>query len=271
MSFPAPLPPSGGRLFDSHCHLDPEVFGDADGVDAAVARARAAGVARMLTIGAGYGLETAGRALAAAERHPDIWAALGVHPHDASLWDAAAEARLVGLLDHPRVVAVGEMGLDFHYDNSPREAQRACFRAQIRIGLGRGLPLVIHDRSSAGETFRILVEEGAFAGKVLYHCFSGTVAEMEEIVAAGGYVSIPGIVTFRKSDEMRAVAAAAPLDRLIIETDTPFLTPMPHRGKRNEPALVGFVAAEIGRVRGMSAAAVAEATFATASALFGIA
>ena len=270
MTAPAALPPSGGRLFDSHCHLDPDVFGGDAGVDAAVERARAAGVARMVTIGSGYGLDSAARALQVVERHADVWASLGVHPHDASLWTPESGPLLRRLLAHPRVVAIGEMGLDFHYDNSPRDQQRAAFVAQIRLGLELGLPLVIHDRESGGETFDILRREGAFAGRVLYHCFSGTVEEMRAIVGEGGFVSIPGIVTFKKSDEMRAVAAAAPLDRLLIETDTPFLTPMPHRGKRNEPALVGYVAAEVGRVRQMSAAAVAEASYATASALFGL-
>jgi TatD DNase family protein len=194
---------------------------------------------------------------------------VGLHPHDAAEWTAARGEALLALAAHPRVVALGEMGLDFHYDHSPRDTQRAVLRWQVQAGRRLGLPLIVHDRETGGETFRILLEEGGFSGpSLVYHCFSGTVGEMEEIVAAGGYISIPGIVTFKKSDEMREVARRVPLDRLLIETDSPFLAPVPHRGRKNEPAFVRHVAECIAGLRGMDTAALAAATTANAFRFF---
>lgn len=242
---------SAHQLIDSHCHLDVEVFGGDEGVDDAIARAHAAGVTGMVTIGSGYGEDSLRRAVAVAERHPDVWASVGVHPHDAKLWSDTTAAELRALATHPRVVGLGEMGLDFHYDLSPREAQRAVFRAQIRLALELGLPIVIHDRESDGETMRILDEEQAWDGAgVLYHCYTGTVLDMREIVSRGGLISIPGIVTFKNAGQMRDVARLVPEDRYLVETDSPFLTPVPHRGKRNEPAYVAFVAAAVAAARG---------------------
>jgi TatD DNase family protein len=247
-------------MIDSHCHLDTAVWGDDAGVDAVIARARAAGVDRMVTIGSGYGFESADRAVVVARRHPDcVRAAVGLHPHDAKLLTDDALAALLALADAPEVVALGEMGLDFHYDSSPREVQREAFRAQLRAARARGLPVIIHDRESGGETLAILDEERAWDTGVLFHCYTGDVAYMEAIVARGGSVSIPGIVTFKNGDTMREVAARVPLERLLIETDSPFLTPIPHRGTRNEPAYVALVAAKVAEVRGMDPGALAEA------------
>jgi len=244
---------SGHELIDSHCHLDINVFGGQEGVDAAVARARAAGVTGMVTIGSGYGEGGAEGAVDVAARHADVWAVVGVHPHDAKLWDERSAEALASLAGHPKVVGLGEMGLDFHYDLSPRDAQRAAFRAQIRLALALRKPIVIHDRESDGETLRLLDEERAWEGAgVLYHCYTGTVADMREIVARGGLISIPGIVTFKNAGEMRDVARLVPEDRYLIETDSPFLTPVPHRGKRNEPAYVAFVAAAVAASRGQT-------------------
>ncbi len=246
-------------LIDSHCHLDPTVFGGDAGVDDAIARARAAGVDRMITIGSGYGFESAARALAVARRHPGILrASVGLHPHDAKLATDDTLADLYAMADAPEVVALGEMGLDFHYDSSPREEQRVVFRAQLRAAKARGLPVIIHDRESAGETLAILDDEGAWAGGVLYHCYTGDVAMMEEIVGRGGYVSIPGIVTFKNGEIMRDVAAKVPGDRLLLETDSPFLTPIPFRGRRNEPAYVTYVAQKVAEVRGEDVAVLSE-------------
>jgi TatD DNase family protein len=246
-------------LIDSHCHLDPTVFGGDDGVDAAITRARAAGVDRMVTIGSGYGFESADRALAVARRHPDVVrCSVGLHPHDASLADASALAALFALARAPEVVGLGEMGLDFHYDASPRDQQRAAFRAQLRAARELHLPVIIHDRESGGETLAILDEEGAWAGGVLYHCYTGDVAAMEAIVSRGGYISIPGIVTFKNGETMREVAAKVPDDRLLVETDSPFLTPVPYRGKRNEPAYVALVAQKVAEVRGITPDVLAE-------------
>ncbi len=258
-----------GLLFDSHCHLDPETYGGDAGVDAVIATARAAGVGRMLTVGSGYGEGAAARAVAVARRHPDVWASVGVHPHDAAVWTDAVEAALVTLAADPRVVAWGEVGLDFFYDNSPRDVQRRVLRRQIRIALDLELPLIIHDRDSGGETFAILEEEGAFGGAgVLYHCYAGNVAFMHRLVAAGGYLSIPGVVTYKKSLDTQAVAAAAPLERILIETDAPFLTPEPLRGRRNEPCHVGLTADAVAHLRGLDFETLAEATSENARRFF---
>ncbi len=246
---------------DSHCHLDPSTWGDDAGVDAVIARAREAGVTRMVTIGSGYGFDSAARAVAVAARHPGcVRAAVGLHPHDAREATPSRMEALFALADAPGVVALGEMGLDYHYDASPRDVQRDVFRAQLREAARRRMPVVIHDRESDGETLAILDEEGAWATGVLYHCYTGDVAMMETIVARGGSISIPGIVTFKNGDVMRAVAAVVPLDRLLIETDSPFLTPVPHRGRRNEPAYVTLVAAAVAQARGMRTDALAAAT-----------
>lgn len=246
-------------IVDSHCHLDPGVFGGDAGVDDAVARARAAGVERMITVGSGYGFDSAARAVAVARRHPDcVRATVGLHPHDAKDFTEERFAALLALADGPEVLALGEMGLDFHYDSSPRDQQRAVFRAQLRAARARGMPVVVHDRESDGETLAILDEERAWESGVLFHCYTGDVATMETIVGRGGYVSIPGIVTFKNGDVMREVAARCPADRLLIETDSPFLTPAPHRGKRNEPAYVALVAAKVAEVRGTTTEALGE-------------
>ena len=263
-------------FFDSHCHLDPVAFEDDAGVDAAVERALEAGVLRMLTIGSGYGYDTAHRAVAVAGRHERVWATVGLHPHDAEHYTEARFADLLALTEHPRVVALGEMGLDFYYDNSPRDQQRAALRAQLRAARAHQLPVIVHDRDSGGETLQILQEEGAFEpaepgrGGVVYHCFTGTADEMEAIVALGGYSSLPGIITFKNAQAMREVARRVPLDRLFIETDSPFLTPVPFRGRRNEPARVTLVGEAVARERGVPVAEVARRTWDSASRFFGI-
>jgi TatD DNase family protein len=258
-----------GLLFDSHCHLDPETYGGDAGVDAVIATARAAGVGRMLTVGSGYGDGSAARAVAVARRHPDVWASVGVHPHDADVWTETVEAGLIALAADPRVVAWGEIGLDFFYDNSPRDVQRRVLRRQIQIGLALDLPLIIHDRDSEGETFDVLVDEGAFDGAgVLYHCYAGDLVFMRTLVDAGGYLSIPGVVTYKKSLDTQAVAAEVPLDRVLVETDAPFLTPEPLRGRRNEPCHVGLTADAVARLRGMDFEDLATATSENARRFF---
>jgi len=259
------------NLFDSHCHLDVKAFEDQAGVDAAVDRARAAGVSRMLSIGSGYGFASAERALEVADRHDDVWASVGLHPHDAKEFTEERWAVLEQYAAHPKVIAMREMGLDYHYDNSPREEQRAVFRHQIRRAQALELPIIIHDRDSQGETIAILDEEEAWAGRgLVFHCFTGDVPTMQKIVDRGGYVSIPGIVTFKNAQTMRDVATAVPLERIFIETDSPFLTPVPFRGRRNEPAHVSLVAEAIAGLRGLSPETVAEATHTNASRFFGL-
>lgn len=259
-------------IFDSHCHLDPLVFGGEEGLDAVVATARAAGVTRMLTVGAGYGDGTADRAVAVAARYEGVWASVGVHPHDASTLDATALAHLKALARQPKVVAWGEVGLDYFYDRSPREVQREALRRQIDAALALDLPLILHDRDSGGETLEILRAEGAFGGAgVLYHCYAGDVAAMRDLVALGGYVSIPGTVTWAKSEQAREVARATPLDRLLVETDAPFLTPEPLRGRKNEPCHVALVVDAIAELRGLDRDQLAQITAANAARLFRVA
>ena len=241
-------------IIDSHCHLTSETYGGAEGVDAVVATAVAAGVGGMISIGSGYGERSAAEAVEVARRHPGVvWATVGVHPHDARLFDEGTASRLRELAANPEVVAIGEMGLDFYYDNSPREQQREAFRAQLRLAKELSLPVVVHDRDSDGETFEILREEGAFEGAdVLYHCFAGDVDDMLKVVGAGGYISIPGVVTYRRSVELRAVARLVPAHRFLVETDAPFLTPEPLRGRRNEPCHVALTVEAVAELRGIS-------------------
>ena len=254
---------------DSHCHLDPNVYGDDSAVDDVIARAVAAGVTRLVTIGSGYELPCAERAAAVAERHENVWFSVGVHPHDARFWGADAEASMRRLAARPKCVALGEMGLDFHYDNSPRDEQRAAFRAQIRLALELGLPIIVHDRDSDGESHRILLDEGAYAGAgVLFHCFTGDVVAMADIVSQGGLVSIPGIVTFKSAGVMAEVATQTPIDHLLVETDSPFLTPVPHRGRRNEPMYVALVGQKVATLRAMAANELARVTSANAARFF---
>lgn len=259
-------------IFDSHCHLDPETYGGDAGVDAVVATARLAGVEKMLTVGSGYGDGTAHKAVDVARRHPGVvWASVGVHPHDARHWSDNLEAELRALATEDCVVAWGEIGLDFYYDNSPRDIQRTVLREQIRIGLELALPLIIHDRDSDEETFQILQESGAFEGKaVLYHCFAGDTLHMREVVDAGGFISIPGTVTWRKAAQTQDVAKVVPLEHLLVETDSPFLTPEPLRGRRNEPCHVALTLDRIAEIRGLSPESLAKATTANACRVFGL-
>jgi len=257
-------------IFDSHCHLDPNTYGGDAGVDAVVETARAAGVTRMLNVGAGYGDGSAARAVAVAERHEGIWASVGLHPHDAKLWNPAVRQALEALAERPKVVAWGEIGLDFFYDNSPREQQRLAFREQIRIARSRALPIIIHDRDSEGEALAILDEEGAFEGRVLYHCYAGDVLQLDKLVERGAIVSIPGVVTYKKAVELHEVVRAVPSTNYLVETDAPFLTPEPLRGRRNEPCHTALTVEAVARLRGSTPQVVAQETWENASRFFGI-
>ncbi len=253
-------------LVDSHCHLDQDAFDDDR--DAVIARARAAGVGRMITIGAGGTLRSNRAAIALAERDPDIYATVAVHPHDTSEITDATWAELRPLWAHPRVVAVGETGLDYYYEHSTPETQRTQLRRFIREAGRAGLPLVIHCRDAYPDLLAIFREEDAAAVGGVIHCFSGTAAEADACLALGFALSFSGIVTFKNAATLRDVAHTTPLDRLLIETDAPFLAPIPHRGKRNEPALVRHVAEEIARATGRSLDDVAAATSRNAERVF---
>ena len=222
-------------LVDSHCHLDFPDF--AEERDAVVARAVAAGVSRMVTISTRVRRFDAVRAIA--EAHPEVWCSVGTHPHNAAEELDVTAGDLVRLSAHPRVVAIGEAGLDYFYDHAPREAQAQGLRTHITAARETGLPLVIHARDADADMAAILEEEtGKGAFPFVLHCFSSGLGLAQAGVALGGYVSFSGILTFRKSEELRAIARQMPRERLLVETDAPFLAPPPFRGKRNEPAYV---------------------------------
>ena len=246
---------------DNHCHLDDERL--PGGAAAAIAAARAAGVDRLITIGTDSARSRMAIDIAAA--HDGVWATVGLHPHDAK----EGVDTIVPLLDEPSVVAIGECGLDYHYDNSPRDVQRVAFAAQVALAHERDLTLVIHTREAWDDTFDILRAEGV-PSRTVFHCFTGGADEATRCLSLGAYLSFSGIVTFPKADDVRMAAARCPLDRLLVETDAPYLTPVPHRGKPNEPAFVPLVGAAIAKVKDLASERVAEASTATATEIFGL-
>jgi TatD DNase family protein len=245
------------RLVDSHCHIHMPQF-DADR-DEVVARARSAGLAEMLVVGeAGEGDELA-RSLRVAEAY-GLPCTAGVHPHQARLATDASWDEIRGLARERRIVAIGEVGLDFHYDYSPRETQRGVFRRQVRLARDVGLPIVVHTREADDETAEILEQEGAHEAGGVIHCFTGGHELARRALGLGFFLSFSGILAFPRSEVIQAVAREAPEDRLLVETDAPFLAPPPHRGKRNEPAFVVEVARKLAALRGVGEAEVAEAS-----------
>lgn len=261
---------------DSHCHLDmlprwrrdvaPDPAEAEAEIEAVLARARAAGVEQFLVPGCAWQDHAGVRDLT--ERYPPVWAAYGIHPHDASTWPEGGEARLEQAMAHPKAVAIGECGLDYHYDLSPRGQQRDAFRAQIRLARKLGKPLVIHTREAEADTLAIMVEEKAAEVGGVMHCFTGSLELAREAVALGFHVSFSGILAFPKSHDLRAVARAVPLDRTLAETDAPYLAPPPHRGKRNEPAFVVRVIETLAEIHGLDAQEVAHLTARNARELF---
>lgn len=244
-------------LVDSHCHLDFPDF--ATELDAVVERARAAGVGTCLTIGTRLSKFDGVREIA--ERFDDVWCTVGVHPHEAAVEPLNEAAALVERAAHPRVVGIGEAGLDYFYEHSPKADQVRNFRAHIAASRETGLPLVVHARDADDDLCEILSEEsarGAFPG--LIHCFSSTAKLAQTALTLGMYISISGIVTFKKADELRSIVANVPLDRLLVETDAPYLAPIPHRGKRNEPSFVRHTAESVARLKGIDAERFAETT-----------
>ena len=244
-------------LVDSHCHLEFPDF--ADELDAVVARAGEAGVGTMVTICTK--VREFARVLAVAERFENVWCSIGLHPHEAAAEPELTAGRLIELAAHPKVVGIGETGLDFYYEHSPREAQERQFRAHIVAARETGLPLIVHTRDADRETATILAEEmgrGPFPG--LLHCFSSSRELAEKAVDLGLSISLSGIVTFNKAEELRETARAVPLERILVETDAPYLAPAPKRGKRNEPAFVAHTAAKVAELKGVSAAEIARAT-----------
>ena len=243
---------------DHHCHVPPGATGAA-----VVDEARAAGVARLVSVGTD--LVSTRQMVAIAREHTGVYATAGVHPHDA----AGGIDGIAELLDEPEVVAVGECGLDFHYDNSPRDAQAEVFAAHIRLANRRSLPLVIHSREAWDETFRILDREGV-PERTVFHCFTGGPDEVDECLARGALVSFSGIVTFPSADDVRAAAARCPVGRMLVETDSPYLAPVPHRGKPNRPAWVPHVGQHIADLRDVAVTDIAAATTANAEQVFAL-
>jgi TatD DNase family protein len=252
------------RWTDDHCHLGWE---NGDGVDAAVAEARAAHVERIITVGTDAG--TSSQAIAAAQRHKGVvWATVGLHPHDAKEGLDDVAALLAGGLPD-EVVAIGESGLDYHYDHSPREIQREMFAAQIAWAHERGLTLVVHTRQAWDDTFDILDAEGVPERSVL-HCFTGGPDEVRGCLDRGMYVSFSGIVSFPKAHDVQAAAALCPPDRVLVETDSPYLAPVPHRGKPNRPALLPLVGAALAQAMGRPTDEIALVTWENASRAYAL-
>jgi len=252
-------------IVDSHCHLDFPDF--AAEMDSVVARARAAGVGRMVTIGTRVRRSAQVRAIA--ERYDDVFCSVGTHPHNAGEETDVTLDELLREADYPKVVAIGEAGLDYHYDTAPREAQQGSFRLHITAARQTGLPLVIHAREADDDVAAILEEEyekGAFT--FVLHCFTAGAELARRAVALGGYISFSGILTFKTGAPLRDIAASLPADRVLVETDAPYLAPNPWRGKRNEPSYVVETARILGEARGLSPDEIAALTTANFFRLF---
>ena len=258
--------------FDSHCHISADDF-EADRAEV-MERAARCGVEGFVAIGSGYGIEHNARAVDLAERDPRVFATVGVHPHEAQALDAAGRSTLEALLDHPRVVAVGEAGLDYHYMNSPRETQREIFAEQVATARARDLPISIHVRGDEPDAFEEALDiwraEGGGSVRGVLHCYTGTLEFAKGALAAGFYVSFSGILTFKNDRGLRGVAAALPLDRLMVETDAPLLAPEGFRGRRNEPAHVARVGEALAQIKGLAPEEVGRATTGNAREFFRI-
>lgn len=249
------------RWTDDHCHLDLGADGDTAAAAEAVADARAAGVERLITVGTD--LASSADAIALARAHDGVWATVGLHPHDARNGLDGLEA----LLGAPEVVAVGECGLDYHYDHSPRPQQRDAFAAQVALAHAHDLALVVHTREAWDDTFAILAAEGV-PERTVIHCFTGGPDEARRCLDLGAHLSFSGIVTFKGAPEVREAATLCPADRTLVETDSPFLAPVPHRGRPNRPALVPLVGAAVAEAQGREVADVARTTWAVAARVY---
>lgn len=255
---------SDAILIDTHAHLDHERF--KDDVDQVIERAKLAKVQSIVTVGAD--LESSRQAVGFAKRYPGVIATVGVHPHDADSVSDSVIREIAMLAEDERVIAIGEIGLDYHYDFSPRDVQRRVFAIQISLGRELGLPIVVHVRDAYRDAISILKSEHAEDVGGIIHCFSGDREVAKDCLDMGFYISIGGILTFANSEELRGIIKDLPLDRILLETDAPYLTPVPYRGKRNEPAYVVHVAETLANLKGISFDEVAEATTFNAHKLF---
>ena len=271
-------------LFDTHAHINYESYSDADR-EGVYGRIESSPLAFVLDIGCD--IDSSKQAAAGAEMRPWYYAAVGVHPHDTEKFTDSDLSVLRELIRRPKVVAVGEIGLDYYRDYSPREKQRDAFQKQLRLALDERMPIIIHDRESGGDMFRMLTEEGAFSeerisafppnpetgkpdARIIMHCFSGSLEQAVEYIKRGCTISIAGPVTYKNNKKTVRVAAGIPLANMLIETDSPYLTPEPFRGKPNEPVYVEYVARKIAELRGISYEEVAGATLSNARRVFGI-
>lgn len=254
------------EIFDTHAHLDNEQFaGDLDQVFDRMAQA---GVTRVLC--AAFDLDSSRRAVDLAEKHPEVWASVGIHPHDAREVPEDYLTRLADLARHPRVVALGEMGLDYYRDLSPRPVQRQVFREQLALVRELGLPVIMHVRDAFGDALEILRRDGISQAGGVMHCYSGSWEVAQECMKMGFYISLAGPVTFKNAVKQKEIARRVPEERLLVETDCPYLTPEPHRGRRNEPAYVRYLLEHIAGLRGVSLEELARVTTANAKKLFQI-
>jgi TatD DNase family protein len=256
-------------IIDSHCHLDFEDF--RDDLPAVITRARGAGIISMVCVGSGGDLATAERAVALAKQEPDIFAAIGIHPHDAAKLTPEIWAGLEALAKKERVVGIGETGLDYFYDHSPRQVQREVFERFLRLAVAVARPVICHVRDAHDDAAAVL-RAGPLpdAGGVI-HCFTGNVDDARRYLDLGLYLSFSGVLTFKKADDVRKAAAYAPADRIMVETDAPYLAPIPHRGERNEPAFVVKTLEALAQVRAAGVSSIAETTTANAFRLFRLA
>ena len=250
---------AGMSWFDSHCHIPSET------ADQVIDEAREAGVTRLVTVGTDA--QHSGAAIDLARAHPGVWATVGLHPHDAT----NGVETIVALLDQrdESVVAVGECGLDYHYDHSPRAVQREAFAAQVALAKEKGLALVVHSREAWDDTFAVLESEKP-PDRTVFHCFTGGPDEARRALDLGAHLSFSGIITFKGADDVRAAAGLCPTDRLLVETDSPYLAPVPHRGKTNQPAWVPLVGSAVATVKGLGVEEIEEASWSAASSLFGL-
>jgi TatD DNase family protein len=255
-------------LIDSHAHIQSVEY--AGEIDAVVARARQAGVEKIIVVGGAGELSSNGAAVALAESHANLYATVGMHPHDAK--DVAGEdiQKLRELARHSKVIAVGETGLDYYYDHSPRDVQRRVFARFIHLARETSLPIVVHERDAASDAAELLRSEGSGSLRGVIHCFTGDKEAARAYLDLGFYLSFSGIITFKNADALRQVVFEAPLERILVETDSPYLTPVPYRGRRNEPAYVRFVAQTIAEVKAISFEDVARITTESVRSLFGI-
>ncbi|HEX2489353.1 MAG TPA: TatD family hydrolase [Blastocatellia bacterium] len=258
---------------DSHAHLDVPNY-DADRAEV-IGRARESGVGLILEIcGSDVAKGSLDVGLKLVEEYPFIYAAVGVHPHEASLYDEALERKLLAMSDHEKVIGWGEIGLDYHYDHSPRDAQRRVFSRQLQLALERRLPAIIHTREAEDDTIQILREDWADAGGDavggIIHCFTGTQRLADAAIELGFHISFSGVLTFKNAVDLREVARSVPMERLLVETDCPYLAPLPYRGKRNEPAFVLETAAKLAELKGVGVEEIASATCGNFKRLFNL-